>query len=116
MSRGDYCARIDRIKDYIAAGDTVVLSPQAVSSRDKFLYHKTTHREVYEALYARARRHGHEDVILANERGEITEARATTFFWKLPGPWSRHRWIAACCRGSFAGTFLRRIRALGNGL
>ena len=64
---------------------TVVLSRLAVSSRDRFLYHKTTHRKVYEALYARARRHGHEDVILTNERGEITEGTRNNIFLEIAG-------------------------------
>ncbi|MDP8236073.1 MAG: chorismate-binding protein [Candidatus Erginobacter occultus] len=48
------------------------LSP--VDSRDPFLRHKTTRREVYEN--ARAGRPGFDEVILFNERGEVTEAAA----------------------------------------
>jgi len=43
-----------------------------VDSRDRFLYHKTTHRAVYDA--ARAGHPDCDDVILYNERGEVTES------------------------------------------
>ena len=51
---------------------TVALAREPVRSDDPFLYHKTTHREVYRRALA-ARPEGCEDVLLFNERGEITE-------------------------------------------
>ncbi len=48
------------------------LAPQPVDSSDPFLYHKTTHRRVYET--AAACRGDADDVLLWNERGELTEA------------------------------------------
>jgi len=50
----------------------VALAADPVRSTDRFLYHKTTRREVYDR--ARAGRNGFDDVILWNERGEITES------------------------------------------
>lgn len=50
----------------------VGLAPFPVDSADVFLYHKTTRREVYER--AKAARPDCDDVILWNERGEITES------------------------------------------
>ncbi len=50
----------------------VALAAEAVDSRDKFLFHKTTNREVYNR--ALAARPDCDDVILWNERGEITES------------------------------------------
>jgi para-aminobenzoate synthetase/4-amino-4-deoxychorismate lyase len=49
----------------------VCLTETAVDSGDPFLYHKTTHRDVYNA--ARAECKGFGDVLLYNERGELTE-------------------------------------------
>ena len=43
-----------------------------MDSSDPFLYHKTTHRAVYEA--ARSACPGFDDVLLFNEQGEITES------------------------------------------
>jgi para-aminobenzoate synthetase / 4-amino-4-deoxychorismate lyase len=50
----------------------VALARTPVDSADPFLYHKTTNRRVYEA--ARAACPGVDDVLLFNERGEITES------------------------------------------
>jgi para-aminobenzoate synthetase/4-amino-4-deoxychorismate lyase len=49
----------------------LALATTPVNSSDKFLFHKTTQRAVYEA--ALAQRGEAEDVLLWNERGEITE-------------------------------------------
>ncbi len=50
----------------------VALARKPVDPRDRFLYHKTTNRAVYEN--ARAQFPHHDDVILWNDRGEITES------------------------------------------
>lgn len=50
----------------------VALAREPVASTDRFLYQKTTHRSVYEN--ALAARPDCDDVILWNERGEITES------------------------------------------
>jgi len=50
----------------------VALAESPVDSHERFLYHKTTHRAVYDA--ARAEHPDCDDVILHNERGEVTES------------------------------------------
>lgn len=50
----------------------VALADEPLNSRDPFLYHKTTRREVYDRH--RAAHPDCRDVILWNERGEITES------------------------------------------
>jgi len=50
----------------------VALAAQPIDSNDPFLYHKTTRRPAYEA--ARAARPGYDDVLVWNERGELTES------------------------------------------
>lgn len=52
---------------------TVALARKPVRSDDPFLYHKTTHREVYRRALE-ARPEGCKDVLLFNERGELTES------------------------------------------
>ncbi|HEY4722495.1 MAG TPA: aminodeoxychorismate synthase component I, partial [Anaerolineae bacterium] len=59
------------------------LAAQPVDSNDPFLFHKTTRRSVYEA--ARAARPGYDDVILWNERGEITESTIANVVIDLNG-------------------------------
>ncbi len=56
-----------------------------VSSRDRFLYHKTTFRRVYED--ARKTREDCDDVLLWNERGEITESTIANVVIGKPGDW-----------------------------
>ncbi|MBP7830232.1 MAG: aminodeoxychorismate synthase component I [Kiritimatiellae bacterium] len=55
-----------------AAPWRVALANEPVNSRDPFLYHKTTRREVYDRH--RAAHPDCRDVILWNERGEVTES------------------------------------------
>jgi para-aminobenzoate synthetase/4-amino-4-deoxychorismate lyase len=47
------------------------LASQPVDSRDRLLFHKTTHRQIYEKLYAEGA--GADEVVLWNEHGEVTE-------------------------------------------
>lgn len=51
---------------------TVALARQSVNSGDRYLYHKTSKRSVYQQ--ARAEFPGMDDVLLWNENGEITES------------------------------------------
>ena len=59
------------------------LAPTPVDSSDPFLYHKTTHRRVYDA--ARASCPDCDDVLLWNERGEITETCIANVVVELGG-------------------------------
>lgn len=61
----------------------VALAAGPVDSRDTFLFHKTTRRGVYEA--ALAGRPGMDDVLLWNERGEVTEATIASVVVELDG-------------------------------
>ena len=61
----------------------VALSDEPVDSHDRFLYHKTTRRAVYER--ALARHPDCRDVLLWNERGELTESCLANFVVVLDG-------------------------------
>ena len=63
----------------------VALAAKPVSSDNRFLYHKTTRREVYDD--ARHSAAGAEDVILFNERGEVTESTIANVVAVLDGEW-----------------------------
>ena len=69
------------------AGDirpvTVSLAKDAVSSDNVFLYHKTTNRSVYEQ--AKLSRPEVDDVLLWNEREELTEATTANIVVQLDG-------------------------------
>jgi para-aminobenzoate synthetase/4-amino-4-deoxychorismate lyase len=64
------------------------LSPDRVLSTDWRLYHKTTRREPYEVLdRMRAANPALEEVVLVNERGELTEGCRSTVFIERDGVW-----------------------------
>jgi para-aminobenzoate synthetase/4-amino-4-deoxychorismate lyase len=59
------------------------LAREAVDVDDVFLYHKTTHRAVYQQ--ARAGRPDCDDVLLWNQRGELTETTTANVVLSLDG-------------------------------
>ncbi len=61
------------------------LAKNPVDSGDKFLFHKTTRRQVYQR--ARADFPDADEVILWNERGEITEGCVHNIVVKMDGEW-----------------------------
>lgn len=61
----------------------VGLANEPVDSNDPFLYHKTTNRRVYEC--AMAANPGFEDVILWNEKGEVTESCIANLVLEMDG-------------------------------
>jgi para-aminobenzoate synthetase/4-amino-4-deoxychorismate lyase len=83
------------------------MSVEPVKTDNVFLYHKTTNRTVYEQ--ARASRPDCEDVLLWNERGEITEASIANVAFKLDG-----RLVTPPVQsGLLAGTFRRYLLERG---
>jgi para-aminobenzoate synthetase/4-amino-4-deoxychorismate lyase len=64
----------------------VCLSPHRVDSADLFLYHKTTHRALYDAELRRAvAQEGCFDALFCNERGELTEGARSNIFLAFGG-------------------------------
>lgn len=61
----------------------VALAKEPVDSRDVFLFHKTTHRRVYDARRQDAPEA--DDVLLWNERGELTEFTIGNLVLELDG-------------------------------
>ncbi|HEU4480038.1 MAG TPA: aminodeoxychorismate synthase component I [Pyrinomonadaceae bacterium] len=69
---GAVSAQVTRLEDPKPGRLRVALANQPVSCKDKFLFHKTTNRKLYDdALAARS---DCDDVILWNENGEATES------------------------------------------
>ena len=52
----------------------ITLSSIKTHSKDIFLQHKTSHREIYKTEYSKYNKQGFYDVIFENEQGQITEA------------------------------------------
>ncbi|HJW89881.1 MAG TPA: chorismate-binding protein, partial [Anaerolineales bacterium] len=66
----------------------LALAPAPIDSTDPFLYHKTTHRQVYDWAIRSISENadGHwDDVILWNERGELTESTRANLLIELDG-------------------------------
>ena len=61
----------------------VRLAKAPVKSSSHFLYHKTTHRQVYEEALAACP--GYDDVLLWNEQGELTESCIANLVIELDG-------------------------------
>jgi para-aminobenzoate synthetase/4-amino-4-deoxychorismate lyase len=59
------------------------LACEAIDPADRFLYHKTTHRQVYER--ARAGVGDCDDVLLWNGAGEVTEATTANVIVEIDG-------------------------------
>ncbi len=76
----------------------VALAGEPVSRADRFLYHKTTRREVYESR--RRLRPEVFDVLLTNEDGELTEFTTGNLVVELEG----RRWTPPRACGLLAGT------------
>ncbi|MDS4041603.1 MAG: aminodeoxychorismate synthase component I [Candidatus Competibacter sp.] len=85
----------------------VGLARAPVDSSMIWLYHKTTRREIYDA--ARASRPDCDEVILWNERGELTEASMANVVLDLDGAWV----TPPVTSGLLAGTFRRWLLAAG---
>jgi para-aminobenzoate synthetase / 4-amino-4-deoxychorismate lyase len=61
------------------------LTDERISSSDPFRRHKTTRRDPYDRLYKKAREYGFEEVIFANENGDITEGAISNIFIERMG-------------------------------
>jgi para-aminobenzoate synthetase/4-amino-4-deoxychorismate lyase len=85
----------------------VTFASQPVDSRDPFLANKTTNRAMYDA--ARQARPDVDDVILSNERGEITEATLANVVAEIDGV----RYTPPVESGLLAGTFRGELLASG---
>lgn len=85
----------------------VAIAREPVNSRDVFLFHKTTHREVYET--SKASRPDCDDVILVNERGELTESTLANLVVRLEG--NDYTPPVEC--GLLAGTFRTELLEQG---
>ena len=85
----------------------LALAREPVDSRDPFLHHKTTRREVYDRH--QAAHPDADDVLLWNERGELTETCIANVVVELDG----ERWTPPRSCGLLAGTARARLLESG---
>ena len=86
----------------------VYLAPRPVNRDDPFLYHKTTHRAVYE--HALAACPGCDDVLLWNEDGELTESSRANLVLELDGERVTPPLSSGLLPGIYRGWLLRERR------
>lgn len=85
----------------------LALAAAPISAADPFLFHKTTHRIVYEQ--ARAAHPEADDVLLWNEAGEVTEACLSNLAVRCEGRW----WTPPVAAGLLAGVYRAELLAQG---
>jgi para-aminobenzoate synthetase / 4-amino-4-deoxychorismate lyase len=85
----------------------VTLATEPVDSQDRFLFHKTTNRKVYDR--AVAQQPNFDDVVLWNERGEITESSVANVVVLIDG----QLFTPPQHSGLLAGTFRDQLLADG---
>jgi para-aminobenzoate synthetase/4-amino-4-deoxychorismate lyase len=84
----------------------VVVSATPIRRTDVSLYHKTTLRGTYDAARAAAR--GVDDVILINDRGEVTEATIANIVVRFGDVWLTPPLEAGCLPGVYRSELLER--------
>jgi para-aminobenzoate synthetase/4-amino-4-deoxychorismate lyase len=85
----------------------VALASEPVARVDRFLYHKTTRRQVYER--ARAGAPGCDEVLLVNQEGEVTEATTANVVVRDADGY----WTPSLECGLLPGTFRAELLELG---
>jgi para-aminobenzoate synthetase/4-amino-4-deoxychorismate lyase len=85
----------------------LAVDPEPVDPADPLLFHKTTLRDRYDRR--RARWPDHDDVLLVNERGEVTESTIANLAVRLGGRW----WTPPLASGCLPGVYRAELLARG---
>lgn len=106
--RGHANVRVSRFVEDDRQPVAVAIDQQPVDTSSPFLYHKTTRREVYEDRLAR--HPTAEDVLLVNERGELTESTIANVAVKVAGQWCTPPMESGCLPGVYRRVLLEQGR------
>jgi para-aminobenzoate synthetase / 4-amino-4-deoxychorismate lyase len=98
------------VRDLSPADDAVrvALDDKPVDPSDVWLFHKTTRRRPYERR--RERRPDVDDVLLVNDRGEVTESTIANLAVRLDGVWVTPPVNAGLLPGTYRNLLLREGR------
>ena len=98
------------VRDLPPADDAVrvALDDEPVDPSDVWLFHKTTRRAPYERR--RERRPDVDDVLLVNDRGEVTESTIANLAVRLDGAWMTPPIDAGLLPGTYRNVLLREGR------
>ncbi len=82
---GDLSVTNTPVREQITHSPKVTLSAAQTSSRDRFFFHKTTNRALYDREFRYFSERGYYDVLFTNERGEVTEGAISNIFIQKDG-------------------------------
>ena len=86
----------------------VTLDDRPTDTNDPFLFHKTTHRRIYDEAFER--RGAADEVVLFNERGELTEATRANLVLQIDGEWLTPALHCGLLAGTYRAVLLARGR------
>jgi len=89
----------------------LLLSGRRTDSRDRFLFHKTNRRRLYEQERRRALKCGFDEIIFCNERGHVTEGAITNLFARFGGEWVTPPVEDGLLPGIWRESFIREVGA-----
>lgn len=89
------------VRDFGGPERKITVSAKKTDSKNPFIYHKTTHRELYDSEYEKYSGRGYYDVIFTNESGEVTEAHSSNIIIEKGG----YFFTPPVCSGLLAGTY-----------
>ncbi len=84
----------------------IALASDPVNSEDRFLYHKTTYRPLFNRYREIADHHQLADILFLNERGEITQGTITNLFLLKNGQWKTPPITSGLLNGVFRRHFI----------
>jgi len=90
----------------------VVLAATATASGDRFLYHKTDRRALYDDERRVATESGYYEVCFCNERGHITEGAITNVFVRFGHEWVTPPILDGLLAGIWRAWFVRQTGAV----
>ncbi|GMV36756.1 MAG: aminodeoxychorismate synthase, component I [Fimbriimonadales bacterium] len=91
---------------------TLMLAEERTDPDDVFLYHKTTHRALYDLGLREAQQRGHFDALFLNARGEVTECSRANIVALLDGEWVTPPLACGLLPGLWREEWLRRGPAI----
>ena len=84
-----------------------MIATQRTASEDRFLFHKTTHRQCYDQELANARAAECDDALFFNERDELTEGAIHNVFLFTNGVWLTPAVQCGLLPGTYRAEFLK---------
>jgi para-aminobenzoate synthetase / 4-amino-4-deoxychorismate lyase len=65
----------------------ICIAPERTDPDDRFLFHKTTNRKIYDSAFAAVSSAGFDDTLFVNARGEVTEGAISNVLIEKDGRW-----------------------------